>query len=120
MDTKLAVHDGIVTRADSCGAYCVTETCCSVPREIDQVLSAFRLRARDHFRFSDAVERCLASQFACQLDRPHNGVEIAIGAEVIAFDDGRIAPIRTGEPHTSAAGRLNERRRDREAFLRGS
>jgi len=38
---------------------------------------------------------------------------------VNAFDDGCIAPVGGREPDASAAGRLNERRRNRESFLRG-
>src|SRR5580704_2210027 len=38
---------------------------------------------------------------------------------MVAFDDGCIAPIPAGKPNMATASWLNERRRDREAFIRG-
>ena len=94
------VHHGISIRADLCGTHRVTETCCCSPREVDQVLAAGGFGSWDDLRFSNAVECSLAAKLAGRFDRPHDGGEIAVGAQMIAFNDGRFAPVRAGEPHT--------------------
>ena len=42
-----------------------------------------------------------------------------VSAEIVGFDHGRVAPVRTREAHLPAARRPGESRRNREAFLRG-
>jgi uronate dehydrogenase len=119
VDAKLAVHHGIGASTDLRGAHRVTETGCGSSREVDQVLSAGGFGAWNYLRFTDAVECSLAAELAGRFDRPHNGGEIAVGAQMVAFDDGRIAPIRAGKPYLATAGRLNKCGGDREAFFRG-
>ena len=118
MNSKLAVHHRIGVGTDPRGTHRVAEAARGGPRKIDQVLPARSFGTRNKLGLTDAVEGGLTSQFPGHFDGLHNDVLIVIGAQMVRFDDRRVAPARAGEPYPSTARRLNQRRRDREALLR--
>jgi hypothetical protein len=88
------------------------------PCEINHVLPAGRVRARNDLLLAYLIERGLTAQFSGRLDCLYNRVHVVIGAQMVGLDHGRIAPVSAGEPYLTAARRLNQRRRDRETFFR--
>src|SRR5690349_22486743 len=119
MNSKLAVHHRIGVGPDPRGTRGMAEAARGGSRRISQVLPARSFRTRNKFDLTDAVEGGLTPQFPSRVDRLHNDVQIVIGAQMVRFYEGRIAPAHAGEPYPSTARRLNERRRDCEALFRG-
>src|SRR5580704_16547201 len=115
---QAAVHHGIGVRTDPGSADGVPEARRGGPREIEHVLLAGGVRARDDLGFANVVECLLTTELAGRDDRSKDGGQILVRAEVVALDDGRVAPIGCQEPNLAAAGRLDERRGNGETFLR--
>src|SRR5580700_8569135 len=119
MDSKLAVHHRIRVRTDLRGAYGMAEARRGGPRQVDLVLPADSFRTRNDLGLADTVKGGLTPQFPGRLDRFYNSIQIVIGAQMVCLDDGWIAPVCARESYLSAAGRLNQRRRDRKTLFGG-
>jgi hypothetical protein len=119
VDAQVGVHDGIRVGPDLRGADGVPKAGRPGPCELQQILLA-GIRTRNHLGFADGVERGLTTQLPRCLNRAPDGAQVMVCSQMVALDDGSIAPIGARQAYASATGRLNERRRDRKAFLRRS
>src|ERR1700722_12971576 len=95
----------------------MTETGRCDPGEIDDVLRPACSGAGNGFGSPDIIKGFLAAKLARGLDGAQHRGEVAVGPEMIGFDDGRIAPVGGGKPYATAAGRLDKSQRDRESFF---
>src|SRR5580704_13871798 len=108
MDAKRAVHHRIRIGTDPRGADGVAEACRGGSRQVDHVLPADSFRTRNDLALADIVKGGLTPQFPGHLDRFYGGLQIVIGAQVVRFDNWRIAPVRARDPYPSAARWLNQ------------
>src|SRR5579863_906532 len=85
-------------------------------REVYHVLPAGGVRTGNDLGFAGAIEGRLTAELTCHLDRSNDGGQVLIGPQIVAFDDGRVAPIGARQTHLAPARGLHERRGDREAL----
>src|SRR5258708_6145930 len=86
------------------------------PSEVYDVLLARRLRTRKDLRVANGIERLLTTELARCFDRTDYCVKVVLRSEVVALDDRGMAPVGARETHATPTRRLDEGRRDREAF----